>query len=108
MPTIRHPPGRRTTCRMSRMTTSTSPDAPVEIVHWVDDSPLTGSPTGWADVTNPATGRVTGRVALASEADAAHVIAAASRAARSWGTTSLARRTQVLFSFRELLNARKA
>ena len=28
-------------------------------------------PTGWADVTNPATGRVTGRVALASEADAA-------------------------------------
>ena len=58
-------------------------------------------------MTNPATGRVTGRVALASEADAAHVIAAASRAARSWGTTSLARRTQVLFAFRELLNARK-
>ena len=46
---------------------------------------LTGSPTGWADVTNPATGRVTGRVALASEADAAHVIAAASRAARRVG-----------------------
>ena len=78
-----------------------------EIVHWVDGSPLTGSPTGWADVTNPATGRVTGRVALASEADAAHVIAAASRAARGWGTTSLARRTQVMFAFRELLNARK-
>src|SRR6478735_6081766 len=107
MPTIRHPSGRRTTSRMSRMTTSTSPEVPVEIVHWVDGSPLTGSPTGWADVTNPATGRVTGRVALASEADAAHVIAAASRAATSWGTTSLARRTQVLFSFRELLNARK-
>ena len=85
------------------MTTS----APAEIVHWVDGSPLTGSPTGWADVTNPATGQVTGRVALASEADAAHVIAAASRAARSWGTTSLARRTQVVFAFRELLNARK-
>jgi malonate-semialdehyde dehydrogenase (acetylating) / methylmalonate-semialdehyde dehydrogenase len=92
---------------MSRMTTSPPHEVPVEIVHWVDGSPLTGSPTGWADVTNPATGRVTGRVALASEADAAHVIAAAARAARGWGTTSLARRTQVLFSFRELLNARK-
>lgn len=82
-------------------------DNAAEIVHWVDGSPLTGSPTGWADVTNPATGQVTGRVALASEADATHVIAAASRAATSWGTTSLARRTQVMFAFRELLNARK-
>ncbi len=78
-----------------------------DIVHWADGAELTGSPTGWADVTNPATGRVTGRVALAGEADAAHVIAAAARAARGWGTTSLARRTQVLFAFRELLNSRK-
>ncbi len=78
-----------------------------EIVHWVDGTALTGSPTGWADVTNPATGRVTGRVALASEADATHVIASASRASRGWGTTSLARRTQVMFAFRELLFARK-
>ena len=78
-----------------------------DIVHWVDGSTLTGSPTGWSEVTNPATGTVTGRVALASEADAAHVIASAARAARGWGTTSLARRTQVLFAFRELLNTRK-
>ena len=78
-----------------------------DIVHWVDGSALTGSPHGWADVTNPATGRVTGRVALASEADATHVIASAARASRGWGTTSLARRTQVMFAFRELLNSRK-
>ena len=80
---------------------------PSDIVHWVDGATLTGSPTGWSDVTNPATGRVTGRVALASEADAAHVIASAARASRQWGSTSLARRTQVLFAFRELLNSRK-
>ncbi len=78
-----------------------------DIVHWVDGAELTGSPTGWSEVTNPATGRVTGRVALASKADATHVIASAARAARGWGTTSLARRTQVLFAFRELLNSRK-
>ncbi len=78
-----------------------------DIVHWADGAELSGSPDGWADVTNPATGRVTGRVALASEADARQVIDAAARAARSWGTTSLARRTQVMFAVRELLNSRK-
>ncbi len=78
-----------------------------EIVHWADGAELTGDPTGWADVTNPATGEVTGRVALAGEGDATHVIAAATRASRGWGTTSLARRTQVMFAFRELLNSRK-
>ena len=46
-------------------------------MHWADGAELSGSPDGWADVTNPATGQVTGRVALASEADAAQVIAAA-------------------------------
>ena len=78
-----------------------------DIVHWADGAEVAGSPGGWADVTNPATGRVTGRVALASESDAAQVIDAAARAARGWGTTSLARRTQVMFAFRELLNSRK-
>ncbi|MBL0746196.1 CoA-acylating methylmalonate-semialdehyde dehydrogenase [Nocardioides baculatus] len=84
----------------------TSPET-TDIVHWADGAALSGSPDGWADVTNPATGRVTGRVALASEADAAQVIAAAKKASAAWGTTSLARRTQVMFAFRELLNSRK-
>lgn len=80
---------------------------PIEIVHWSGGAAHRGSPDGWADVTNPATGKVTGRVALASTHDAGWIIDAASRAAKSWGTTSLARRTQVMFAFRELLNARK-
>src|SRR6476619_8090600 len=78
-----------------------------EILHWADGAIFEGGSAQWAEVTNPATGAVTGRVALASEDDAKHVIAAASRAAKSWGATSLARRTQVIFAFRELLNARK-
>ena len=80
---------------------------PAPIPHWVDGSTFEGTSDRWADVTNPATGAVTGRVALASEADARHVIDAASRAAKDWAATSLARRTQVTFAFRELLNARK-
>ncbi|MGD9958647.1 CoA-acylating methylmalonate-semialdehyde dehydrogenase [Nocardioides sp.] len=77
------------------------------ITHWVDGAEYAGTSDLWSDVTNPATGQVSGRVALASEVDAEHVIAAASRAAREWGNTSVARRTQVMFAFRELLNSRK-
>ncbi|MDP9828872.1 CoA-acylating methylmalonate-semialdehyde dehydrogenase [Kineosporia succinea] len=79
-----------------------------DITHWADGRAFTGSSQQWAPVTNPATGAESGRVALASEADAAAVIASAVRAQPAWGDTSLARRTQVLFAFRELLNARRA
>ena len=77
------------------------------IVHWVDGAEFEGASDAWAEVTNPATGQVTGRVALADENDANVVISAAARAATDWGRTSLARRTQIVFAFRELLNARK-
>jgi malonate-semialdehyde dehydrogenase (acetylating)/methylmalonate-semialdehyde dehydrogenase len=80
---------------------------PRDIVHWADGALLTGEPAGWSEVTNPATGEASARVALASEADAARVIASAKKASKAWGTTSLARRTQVLFAFRELLNSRR-
>ena len=77
------------------------------ITHWVDGSRFDGASDQWADVTNPATGHVSARVALADEADAAHVIASAQKAAQAWGATSLARRTQVIFAFRELINSRR-
>jgi len=77
------------------------------ITHWVNGATSNGSSGQWADVTNPATGQVSGRVALASTEDADRVIAAARDAAPGWAATSLARRTQVIFAFRELLNARR-
>jgi malonate-semialdehyde dehydrogenase (acetylating)/methylmalonate-semialdehyde dehydrogenase len=58
-------------------------------------------------VTNPATGQITGDVALADVEDASAVINAAAAAFPAWRDTSLAKRTAVLFAFRELLNARK-
>ena len=54
---------------------------------------------------NPATGEVARTVALASPADVAVAVASASAAFPGWRDTSLARRTQVLFRFRELLGA---
>ena len=80
---------------------------PTSIPHWLDGARTAGTSDRWGDVTNPATGQVSGRVALASTSDAEAVIAAAKRAAAPWAATSLARRTQVVFAFRELLNSRK-
>jgi malonate-semialdehyde dehydrogenase (acetylating)/methylmalonate-semialdehyde dehydrogenase len=77
------------------------------ISHWVDGAVFDGTSDQWADVTNPATGQVSGRVALASQRDAQTVIDSAKKAAADWAGTSLARRSQVIFAFRELLNARK-
>jgi len=56
-----------------------------------------------AEVTDPATGQVTGHVDLASVADVDTAVASASRAFATWRTTSLSRRSAVLFAFRELL-----
>ena len=49
---------------------------------------------------------MTAQLALASEDDVNEVVAAAA-AAFPWRDMSLTRRTQILFAFRELLNARK-
>ncbi len=85
------------------MTTS----KPLTITHWMDGAAFEGTSGRTTGVTNPATGVTTGEVVLASPADARAVIGAAAAAARAWGQTSVARRTAVMFRFRELLNERR-
>jgi malonate-semialdehyde dehydrogenase (acetylating)/methylmalonate-semialdehyde dehydrogenase len=80
---------------------------PETIPHWINNAPFEGASGATAPVTNPATGVVTGEVSLGSVADAQAVIDAAAAAFPAWRDTSLAKRTQVLFAFRELLNERK-
>jgi malonate-semialdehyde dehydrogenase (acetylating)/methylmalonate-semialdehyde dehydrogenase len=84
----------------------TAPASPV-IGHWKDNSAFAGENAATAPVTNPATGEVSGQVALASVEDARTVIDAAAAAFPAWRDTSLAKRTAILFKFRELLNDRK-
>jgi malonate-semialdehyde dehydrogenase (acetylating)/methylmalonate-semialdehyde dehydrogenase len=76
--------------------------------HWTNGALLEGTSGRFSDVTNPATGEVTAQLALASEAEVDTVVAAAAAAFPAWRDTSLAKRSQVLFAFRELLNARKS
>ncbi|APF41318.1 CoA-acylating methylmalonate-semialdehyde dehydrogenase [Neomicrococcus aestuarii] len=78
------------------------------LTHWINGeltAPVNEARLG--DIHNPATGEVIGKVELASKSVVEKAIDAAAAAFPAWRDTSLARRTQVLFSFRELLNARK-
>ncbi|MDZ4232998.1 MAG: CoA-acylating methylmalonate-semialdehyde dehydrogenase [Dietzia sp.] len=77
------------------------------IAHWINNKAYPGSSGNTSPVTNPATGEVTGELTLGSVEDARAVIDAAAAAFPAWRDTSLAKRTQVLFKFRELLNERK-
>jgi malonate-semialdehyde dehydrogenase (acetylating) / methylmalonate-semialdehyde dehydrogenase len=74
--------------------------------HWINGKPARGSGGESGDVTDPATGQVTARVYFASGEDVAAAVGAAADAFPSWAGTSLARRTGIMFRFRELLNAR--
>ena len=57
-----------------------------------------------ADVYNPATGKVTAQVNLASVAEVDSAVAVAKEAFESWQDASLARRSAVMFRFRDLVD----
>jgi len=73
------------------------------VTHWIGGKPWTGTAQRQGDIYNPATGQVTGVVDFATQADVDDAVAAAKEAAKSWGRTSLTKRTTVLFAFRELV-----
>ena len=60
------------------------------IAHWMNNDTYPGASGDTATVTNPATGDVTGEVALGSIEDARAVIDAAAAAFPTWRDTSLA------------------
>jgi malonate-semialdehyde dehydrogenase (acetylating)/methylmalonate-semialdehyde dehydrogenase len=77
------------------------------LTHWIGGKPFGGVAERQGDVYDPATGEVSGKVDFASAADVDDAVAAAKEAFAEWRNASLTRRTQVMFAFRELLNARK-
>ena len=78
-----------------------------QIHHFIDgkksDRPVERS----ADVFNPATGEVSGKVTLASPADVDAAVASAKAALPAWRDSSLAKRSRALFAFRELVEKHK-
>jgi malonate-semialdehyde dehydrogenase (acetylating)/methylmalonate-semialdehyde dehydrogenase len=79
----------------------------MRITHFVNGNAWNGKADRTGEVFNPATGEVTGHVDFASNAVVDEVVASAQKAFEEWRSTSIAKRTQILFAFREILNARK-
>ena len=77
------------------------------VTHWINGRLWEGTPERSGDVYDPATGQVTTTVDFASRAVLDEAVAAAKAAFPDWRDTSLTKRTQILFAFRELLNANK-
>ncbi|MBK7503387.1 MAG: aldehyde dehydrogenase family protein [Polaromonas sp.] len=83
-----------------------SSTAITEIGHYISGQQVAGKHRA-QDVFNPATGAVTGRVALADGMVVDAAVAAAHAAFPEWSDTPPLRRARVMFKFLELLNTHK-
>jgi malonate-semialdehyde dehydrogenase (acetylating) / methylmalonate-semialdehyde dehydrogenase len=77
------------------------------IGHWIDGRHVAGTSGRTASVYNPAHGVVSGEVDLATIEEVNHAVATAKAAFPAWRATPLARRAEIMFTLRELLNARR-
>jgi len=78
-----------------------------QITHWINGSLDSKKPERTGDIYNPATGKVTGTVAFGNAATVDSAVSAATAAFVEWRHSSLTKRTQVLFAFRELVQQNK-
>jgi malonate-semialdehyde dehydrogenase (acetylating) / methylmalonate-semialdehyde dehydrogenase len=77
------------------------------VTHFSNGTAWTGGAARQGDIFDPATGAVSGHVDFASATDVDTVVAAAVDGFSQWREMSIAKRTAVLFAFREILNARR-
>ncbi|WP_329331285.1 CoA-acylating methylmalonate-semialdehyde dehydrogenase [Streptomyces sp. NBC_00663] len=75
--------------------------------HWIDGKPREGASERYGVVHNPATGHPEKQVPFASVDEVDAAVQAAKDAFATWGRSSLAKRTTILFKFRALLEANR-
>ena len=78
------------------------------INHFVAGEEFSGESDRFADVFDPALGVATKQVRLATTSDVDTAVAAAKAAFPEWAATSMTKRVQIVFKFRELLEAKKS
>jgi len=78
------------------------------INHFVAGEEFTGESDRLADVFDPALGVPTKQVRLATTSDVDHAVSVAKAAFPEWAATSMTKRVQIVFKFRELLEAKKS
>ena len=78
-----------------------------KVMHFINGKLVDNSSNRVGKVFDPALGVAVREVVLAEELDANAAIKAANDAFPSWRDTSLTKRQQIMFNFREILNAKK-
>jgi len=78
-----------------------------QITHWINGALSSQREERQGDIYNPATGKITSTVDFASAATVDHTVAIATKAFDGWRHSSLTKRVQILFAFRELVHVNK-
>jgi malonate-semialdehyde dehydrogenase (acetylating)/methylmalonate-semialdehyde dehydrogenase len=78
-----------------------------QIQHWIDGSLAAGASSRVGPVFNPATGEQTGQVALGNTDDVDTAVRSAKEAFESWRYSSLTKRQNIMFAFREIMSDRR-
>lgn len=78
------------------------------IDHWINGALVSSTSGRTSPVYNPATGQQQASVGLASVAEVDAAVAFAKEAFKFWRLTSLSKRAEIMFAFRELANANRA
>jgi len=73
------------------------------VTHLINGKKVSGSGDRHQDIFNPATGEVSGQVALASSTTVEEAITAAAAAFPAWRNTPPAKRAQIMFRYKSLL-----
>jgi len=74
------------------------------ITHWIDGKLHEKTAERHGDVFNPATGEVQARVAMATPSIVDEAVESAARASATWRSVSIAKRTKIMFAFRQLVD----
>ena len=77
------------------------------IEHWINGTHETSSSNRYGDIYNPATGQVIAKLPMGNSGDLDKAVNAAELAFKSWSKTSITRRSQVLFKYKELLESNR-
>ncbi|OUL97038.1 aldehyde dehydrogenase family protein, partial [Paraburkholderia hospita] len=76
-----------------------------ELSHFIDGQRAAGAGQRFGEVFDPAQGRVTARVPVATSAEVEAAVAAAKAAFPAWSETAPLKRARLMFKFKELLEA---
>ena len=77
------------------------------IEHWINGTHQPSSSNRCGDIYNPATGEVIAKLPMGNSDDLDKAVKAAELAFKSWSKTSITRRSQVLFKYKELLESNR-